>query len=299
MTTRLNGPGAGLDWLTNGFMVAFRHPKPLFGAAALLLVAAILPSLVTLPMQFHAMRSGIPQSPAMLGGIMAFSVLYHLLLVPLYAGYLRMVDALERGMPASAFGIFDPYRQGDAWRLIGLALANVGLQIVLLGAIIAAAGGGIISWYVQLLSAQAAHQQLPALPPGFGTAVALFIVLCLFMMGFYAISLGQVALRQRGVFGALGDGIVGALKNLLPLVVYALSFLLAGIVLLLGFVLVGMVLALMGKLVGAWLFLALMIPLYVALFLLLLATMFGVMYYLWRDVCGDGEAPDMEPATAV
>lgn len=59
-----------------------------------------------------------------------------------------------------------------------------------------------------MLTAQASHQPPPALPAGFGTAVILAIMLGIFMMAFYAISLGQVALRQRSVFGAIGDGMI-------------------------------------------------------------------------------------------
>lgn len=129
--------------------------------------------------------------------------------------------------------------------------------------------------------------------------MALFTVLCLFMMGFYSISLGQITLRQRSVFGAIGDGIVGALKNLLPLLVFALSFLLVGVVAIIAIALVAFLLALLGKLVGVWLVLVLMIPFYIAVMLLMFTMTFGAMYHLWRDVCGDGITPDMAPATAI
>ena len=33
------------------------------------------------------------------------------------------------------------------------------------------------------------------------------------------------------------------------------------------------------------------VPLYLAVMLMLFSVMFGVMYYLWRDVCGDNTAP--------
>ncbi|RDI96860.1 hypothetical protein DVT68_19825 [Dyella solisilvae] len=229
---------------------------------------------------------------------MVFSMLVNLLIIPLYAGYLRMVDAAERGLPARATDIFAPYRQGEAWRLIGYGLAKFGLYLVLVGIVIALTGSGIASWYWQLVTAQAAHQPLPGLPQGFGTAVALLLVLWLFILGFYAISLGQVALRQRSVFGAIGDGMVGALKNLLPLLVFAVGLLLALIVGLIAFALVAFLLALLGGLVGPWLAIVLMIPLDVALILTMFAVMFGTMYHLWRDVCGDDIATGMEPAIA-
>lgn len=264
----------------------------------MLMAACLLPSLVTLPMQFHAMSTGTQQSPATFVLIMAISMLAGLLIMPLYAGYMQVVDAAERGMPASAFDIFNPYRHGEALRVIGFGLANMGLYVVLFGVVIALAGGGIAGWYMQAVAAQAAHQPPPGLPSGFGTTMALFMVIGLFMMGFYAISLGQVALSQRSVFGAIGDGLVGALKNLLPLLVFAVSSVLASIVVAIGFLIVGLLLVLIGKLLAPWLLLVLIIPLYIALFLTMITVMFGVMYHLWRDVCSDDSMTDMVAATA-
>lgn len=299
MTTRSRGPLAGFGWLTRGISVAFHHPKPLLGGAAFLVIACLMPTLITLPMQLLALRSGTPPSPAFSGWIMAGSLLVGLLLVPLYAGYLQVVDAAQQGLPARARDIFKPYRQGEALRLIGYGLAVMVLYVAMFGIIIAAAGGGIASWYMQVVTAQANHLPPPtALPAGFGIAVALFMVLGLFMMSFYAISLGQVALRQRSVFGAIGDGLIGALKNLLPMLVFAVSLVLAWIVAAVVIVILALVLALIGKLVGAWLIFVLIIPLYIVMVLAMFTVMFGMMYQLWRDVCGDDIEAGMAPALA-
>lgn len=292
MTTRSNGPLAGFGWLKRGINVGYGNPKALFGGAALLLLACLLPSLVTLPIQLTAMRAGHPLGMGMFGGIMAVSAIAGLLVVPIYVGYLRVIDAAERGLPARARDIFRPYREGEVLRLAGFGLAIALLYVAMVAIIIAATGGGIARWYMQLISAQLNHQPPPvALPDGFGAAFALFAVFGLFMMGVYAISLGQVALGRRSVLGAIGDGVVGALKNLLPLLVFALSLVLAWIVLVIVIALLAALLALVGKLVGTWLVLVLVIPLYLAVVLMAFAAMFGVMYYLWRDVCGDTAAP--------
>ncbi|MEO5831660.1 MAG: hypothetical protein ABIQ36_13930 [Rhodanobacter sp.] len=281
---------AGFGWLTRGISVGLRHPKPLLGGAAFLLLAVILPSLVTLPIQMYSLRAGAQPSPAVFGWIMLISMLLGLLIVPLYAGYLQVIDAVERGLPVRAIDVFKPYRQGEILRLVGYGLALIVIYVVMIGLVIAAAGGGIASWYMQVLSAQANHQTPPGLPPGFGIAMTLFMVLGLFMMGFYAISLGQVALGRRSVFGAIGDGLLGALKNVLPLLVFMLSSLLAWIVFIIAFVIVAMLLAMIAKLVGAWLLFVLIIPLYIVLVLAMFTVMFGVMYHLWRDVCSDDSA---------
>lgn len=299
MTTRSKGPLAGFGWLTRGISVGFRHPRPLFGGAALLLLLMIVPSMITLPLQLGMPHMGVQPSPAMFGWIMLGSALIGLLVVPLYGGYLQVVDAAERGLPARARDIFMPYRRGEALRLIGYALAMMLVYVAMIAIVIAVAGRGIATWYVQVLTAQMNHQPpTVGLPDGFGTAMALVALFSLFLTGFYAISLGQVALRRRGVFAAIGDGLVGALKNLLPLVVFALSMLVTWIVVGIAIVIVGALLAVLGKFVGVWLTIALVVPLYIALILGIFSVMFGVMYYLWRDVCGDDGVGGVAPIAA-
>lgn len=95
MTTRSQHAGAGSDWLMNGIRAGFRHPKPLFGAAALLMVVALLPSLITLPVQFHEMHAGTPPSLAITFVLMGISALPRLLLLmPLNASCLPLIDRL-------------------------------------------------------------------------------------------------------------------------------------------------------------------------------------------------------------
>ena len=285
MTTQSKGPWAGFGWLRRSISVGYRHPKPIFGGAVILLLIVLVPSLIMLPYQFHLRATGAPPNPALIIGIMAVSMLIGLLLVPLYAGYLQVIDATERGLPARATGIFDPYRHGEALHLIGYGLALVAIYLVLIGVIILAAGRGIVDWYMQVLTAQTQHLAPPGLPQGFGIAMALLTVMGLFMMGFYSVSLGQVALRRRGVFNALGDGFLGALKNLLPLIVLAASLVVAWIVAAIAIAIVIFVFALLGMLVGEWLMWVVIVPVYLVLVLVMFAVMFGVMYYLWRDVC--------------
>lgn len=291
MTTRSNGPLAGFDWLKRGINVGYANPGAVLGGAAFLLLLALVPALITMPLQYGVVRAGTQLDPATFGWIMALSALGGLLLVPLYAGYLQVIDAAERGVPTRARDIFRPYRQGDAMRFIGYGLAMLVFYVAAVAVIIAAAGSGVAGWYGQLITAQLRHQPPPAaLPGGFGIAFALACVLALFMLGVYAISLGQVALRRRSVLGAIGDGVVGALKNLLPLLVFVVSAVVAWLLVAIVIVLLVALLALLGKLAGTWLVLVFVVPLYIAMVLMVFAVMFGVMYYLWRDVCGGDDS---------
>jgi len=297
MTTRSNGPLAGFDWLKRGINVGAGNSRAVFGGSALLLLACIVPVLMQqLPMHFAGLRAGANLTPWTLGLILLASGLIGLLLIPLYAGYLRVIDASERGLPARALDIFKPYRQGEAWRLIGYGLAMLVLDAAVFGSILFATGGEVLRWYLQLATAQANHQAPTAtLPSGFGTTIVLLFVGGLFLFGVRAVALGQVALGRRGVFQAVVDGLSGALKNVLPLLVFVASLLVAMILFVIVVILLAGLLTLMGKLAGTWLVLLLVIPLYIAVMTVVAAALVGMLYYLWRDVCGGGD--DM-PAVA-
>lgn len=113
----------------------------------------MLPSLLLLSFQFHLLGTGTPPNRAIVISIMAVSMLIGLLVVTLYAGYLQVIDATARGLPARATGIFDPYRQGGALRLIGYGLALVLTYLALVGIIIPAHDALIVPIYVVLILA--------------------------------------------------------------------------------------------------------------------------------------------------
>lgn len=292
MTTRAMGPLAGIGWLKNGINLGRNNPKAVFGGAGLLLLLALLPTLVTLPVQ-------LALTPGLAGqlGIMAFSMLASLLLVPLVGGYLGLIHAVEQGRPAKATDIFDAYRNGGALPLIGFGLAMLLVYVAVMVVIVLVAGTGMFTWYLQAMAASqgggdpAALQQLP---DGFGLAIALGSVIWLFVAGMYSIGFGQVAIARRGVVAALGDGAVGAVKNVLPLLVLTLASIVAAVVLGVMLLLLGLLVGFLAKLVGVWLLVVIAVPAYIALLLAIYVVMFGVMYHLWRDVCGGddlAEAP--------
>ena len=293
MTMRARGPLAGFRWLKDAINLGRRNPRAVFGGAALVALMSLVPSLITLPMQF-AMTPG----PGMLAAVMGISMLGGLLLAPMFAGYLRIIDAADRGHATRARDVFTPYRSGEAPRLVGYGLAMLALYVVMGALIVAVAGRELVDWYLQAITIQDRAGQtaaLAALPDGFGRAFALGMVLALLISGVYAISLGQVALGGRSVLGSVRDGLVGSLKNLLPLLVLVVSSIVAMVLLVLVFGVLAAVLVVLAQFVGAWLTFVLMVPLYCALMLAMFVVMFGVMYHLWRDVCGHepgGVAPE-------
>ena len=278
---------AGFRWLTNAINLGRHNPKAVFGGAGLSLLLMLVPSLLTVPLQI----GGTPSVTRMFVA-MANSLVLGLLVAPLYGGLLGIIDAAERGRAAKATDVFAPYRSGGgAARMIGFVIAMLGVYVLVMFVIAGIAGTGIFHWYMQLLAAQGKPTpELMQLPAGFGTAVALFMVFWLLLMGIYGVGFGQVALGGRSPLGGLKDGFFGGIKNLLPLLVLAISLCVAGLLVALGFGILVAIAALIGKFAGLWLTVLLLVPLYVALVLVIYVVMFGVMYFMWRDICGDSAA---------
>jgi hypothetical protein len=280
------GPMAGFRWLMKAINLGRNNPKAVFGAAALSMLLMLVPSLLTVPLQMTG-----TQGAGRMAAAIAISMLFGLLLAPLYGGLLSIIDAAERGRPARATDVFAPYRAGGgAVRMIGFALGMLVVYAAIVAIVLGVVGTGIIHWYTEVLAAQAAKSTtMPALPAGFGTAVALFAVFWLLVMGVYAVGFGQVALAGRSPLAALKDGFVGSIKNLLPLLMLVVGLFVAWIAVALAVIVLVGIAALLAKLVGAWVLFVVAVPVYIALILALYVVMFGVMYFMWRDVCGGSD----------
>lgn len=291
MTTRAMGPGAGLDWLKRGVNLGNNNPRAVFGAAALLLLVALVPTIVQLVVQ-----NGLGMTdPTVMFGLIGFSLLYSLLVMPpLFVGFLRVIRDAEHGRDIRASSLFDGYRDAPL-RAIGWMVLILLAAIVLFGGLLIGFGGAFLeqlgSAFMAMETAGAdAPAQVPTLPEGFGTLFGLMLVVSIFFNGVYAISLGQVALGGRGPLGAFADGVTGSIKNLLPLLVLFVIVLVLGLVLVLVLGLIIMLLAMVGSLIHPALGLVLAAPVYLGAMLALYVVMFGVAYHMWRDICGDDAA---------
>lgn len=295
MTTRAMGPAAGWDWLKQAVNLGTRNPGAIFGAAMILLVFALLPTLLQLLVQGPM---GM-QSMGVMYGLMGLSVLYSIVVMsPLLAGFVRVIHAAEHGQPTRPTGIFEVFRiPGLALRVAGLVSLMVVMGIVLFGVIAMAFGAQFMTDMAAVMTAAqntapGAAPVMPAMPDGIGALLALLVLAGLLFNGIYAISLGQVALTQRSVGGALVDGMVGTFKNALPLLVLLVVGIVLGLVALIVIGLLVALLAFVGALVHPALAIALAAPVYLGAMLMLYVVMIGVMYFMWRDVCSEDGAGD-------
>ena len=272
------------------------NPGAVLGGAALLMLVALLPTVVQLLVQ-----NVLGIASAAVGIVlMLFSVLYTLAVMgPLFVGYLRLLHAVETSAPTRATAIFDVF--GDRPLVVRVVLTLLGLLaigLVLFGTVAVLFGGDFFSELAAIMQAleeaeaSGAPPVIPAMPSGTGTLMALLFIVGVFFNGVYALALGQVGLGNRGAGGALADGVVGALRNLLPLLVLTLVATVAGFVLLLVLGLVVVLLAGIGGLVSPAVGMALAAPVYLAAMVVLYVVMFGVTYSMWRDVCGSGADDD-------
>lgn len=296
MTTRVVGPGKGWDWLMRAVNLGRNNPKAIFGAVAWVALVALIPTIIQLFLQYV-----FKASPSAIMSVIGVTTLFSILLYPLLiGGLLRVIDAAENGRPTRAGAVFDAFRGGGgAGRLIGFGLFMAAIYIGLFLLIITFFGHDFMQWYWKLITATqtnpAAAAEVAELPHGFGLVMALGSLVGIFMGGVYALGFGQVALGGQSVGKAMSDGFSGTLKNVLPILVLVLLAFLAYIVLVIAvliiFLIIGII-SVISKVLGA----ILAVPVVIAMVVALYAVMFGVMYYMWRDICGDATSVPTSPA---
>lgn len=300
--TRAVAASAGVDWLKKAINLGRDNPGAVFGGAALGLVGAIVAGAGAVAVQAGLML-GLRNGAGMVLGVVFTTVLMLAVVSMLLVGFLRLIDAVENGRPARAVDVLGGL--GDlraSLRVIGFTFLLTLLQYALLGLVLAVAARGVLDWYLQvaMASPETLDPSMMVLPDGLAVATLLSLVIGLVFYGVQAIGTGQIALRGRGVFGAIGDGFSGALRNLPALLVLLLvaiaAVIVAGILMIVAALLVG----LLAQLVGGWLGVLVGVPLYLGFMLAMWVVAFGVAYHLWRDVCGgaagDDSAVPAEPA---
>lgn len=292
MTIRAVGPGRSWGWLQQAINLGRHNPRAIFGAAALMVVVVLIPSVLQMILQLV-----FKESPAAIGAVVVMtSVLSMVVTALLTGGMLRVIHAAENGQPTHATAIFDGFRSGRLrGRLIGFGVLMTVIYLGVLVVVIGLFGQDFMRWYWELMTSAEAMQaaggavapNLAEMPDGLGRIMAIGSLFALFMGSVYAIGFGQVALGDRGVGEAFADGLRGAVKNVLPIVLLALLSVLGMFVLIFVFGLVAIIVSVVAGMISKVLAMVLLVPIYFGMILLLYVVMFGVMHFMWRDVCTD------------
>ncbi|ATD66340.1 hypothetical protein CNR27_01825 [Luteimonas chenhongjianii] len=297
MTTRTVGAGHGWKWIVQGVNVGRANPRAVYGATAVVALLALAPNVLQAVLQI-AFRLEPETQIMVIGATSLVSIILYPLLI---GGVLRVIDAVEHGRPAAPGDVFSTFTGGQAGRFIGFGVLMGALYIVTFYALVSAFGEGVLDWYMDVLSisqemstesAPASPPEMPMPPAGIGPLMALGIFFGVYYATVYAVGLGQVALGGRPVMQAFTDGLGGALRNVLPVIVAAAIAMAGGFALMLAFAMVVTIITVVSSLVHPALAALLVLPLYLVLLLVLYIVMFGAMYAIWRDVCGPQDAVD-------
>lgn len=297
MTTRAMGLGAGFSWITRAANLGGRNPKAVFGGAALLLAALFAMAIVLGVVMTLVGGEPTPGSAASYLSSLLLTVPILLVMSCLMVGFLRLIHATEHGQPAVATDILQGFRDiHTSLRTFAFMLLLVVAQNLALVALLKLISPDTLALYMQGMAGPTPDtaQALPTLPEGFGAAMALIWIVALLAYAVQGLGIGQIALGGRSVGTALRDGAAGAIKNLPALLVLLAVTAAAAVAAIVVGMLVVMLLGVLAKLLGAWVAFVIGVPLYLALVMVMVVIAFGVMYFMWRDVCGDATAA---PAT--
>lgn len=290
MTTRAVGAMASIDWLKQAVNLGRSNPRAIFGGAALLLLT-MLAGAIAMSLLMVLGATALQADPT---GSVAVSLVVGFAIVAMMAammvGYLRLVHAVEAGRPARATDVFAGFADiAASGRAIGFMLLLTIAQYVLIIGLVSIFAHDFGAWYIDNLKTSMSGQPAPPMetfPEGFWVAFVLMMAVGVVSYAVQAIGLGQIANGRGGIAAAFADGVSGAAKNLLPLLVLFLAMVLAAIALAIALGVLVMLVGLLGKLVGNWLLLLVGIPLYLIFLVSMTVVMFGLMYYVWRDICG-------------
>ncbi len=297
MTTRAVGPGRGWGWLKQAINLGRNNPKAVFGATALMAVVALIPSVLQVVLQLV-----FKESPGVIMAVVAVMTFVSLVVTSLMiGGLLRVIHAAENGQPTHATAVFDPFGEPQLrGRLIGFGVLMMSIYVGVFVLVVSLFGQDFMRWYWELITSAQAMQasggaaqppDLANMPQGLGRIMAIGSLFGLFMGGIYAIGFGQVAVGGRSIGEAFMDGARGTIKNVLPIVVLAVLSVVAVLVLTVGVVLVVGIITLAVGAISKLLAAALVVPIYFGMILLIYVVMFGVMYFMWRDICMDVPLP--------
>jgi hypothetical protein len=290
---------APFRWLMKALDAGRRQPRALFGGFALLLAVGMIPSVLQM-----AAQALFPDSPGAL--MVAYGLVIGLSLVlmpPLTGAAFRLLHDCETGRPAAATDIFNGYRdRGFAARMVLTSLLVMLSYVAVFLLLFTVVPGKefFAELFMRAASTPPGGQPdmagMPPLPPSFLLWLLAAAALLVVLGNAYMLAFAQAAMAGHGPLAAVGSGLAGTLRNLLPLVGFFLAAMVVGFVLLLMLALVlGVVAGLLGML-SPVLALVVVLPVYLGLMLVMYVVMFGFYYHGWREIFGE---PAAAPADAL
>ena len=284
------GVGSMFRWLGDALALCRRHPGTMFGAALVLLLAAMLPTLAQL--LFGALLPGAGPA-AMVAQVLA-SLLALLVFPPVVGGFYRLVHALHEGRDAHALDLLAVYRDRPAARrLIATNLVFVLISILVIAGLAVALGGQPLLDFLRVLATlKPGATQLPAVPAGLPLLLALLLLLALVIMSAQGLATAQVALADGQPLPSVATGFRSALRHVGAFLLFYLPIAVVGFIAFMVLALVAALLAAMLSVISPALAGLVLVPIALLAVLVLYALMFTFFYYAWREILGgDAAAP--------
>jgi len=279
--------GAPYRWLGEAFAMCRAQPRVVFGAASLLMLVALLPSMLQL-----LLEAVLHPSVAVGWALQAlFSVVSLMVFPPMVGGFYRLVHALHEGKQANAMDMFAVFQDaGAARRLIVTNLVFILISIVVLLGLAAAFGGEELLGFLRAMAMlQPGATEMPPFPDGLLTLMAVLLIVALVIMTAQGLATAQVAVSGAAPFAATGAGFGAALRNIGAFLLFYLPLAVVALVVALVFVLVAVLVGAMLSVVNPMLAAVLVAPLSLLLVLLMYALMFTFFYHAWRDTLGSDQ----------
>jgi len=216
-------------------------------------------------------------------------------MAPMLAGWMRMCAAADRGEAAGATQVFSVLYDTPRWlRLLGMSLL-VGLVVLVVGALLYLVFGDAFRALVAIQESNNAAMlggQRP--PPVDGAMVgqifklyAVVLPILLVLQVAYMIAAAEIGLTENSAVGALGDSVLGILRNLVKLIVFGLCMLIFFIIFaFVAAMVIGVaMMALMA--VNQVLAIVMVFIMYIAILLTMYPLAFAFNFYMWKDMLGD------------
>lgn len=296
MTGKSVGLGAPFRWLAAAFAMCREHARVLFGAASMLMLVALLPSLGQLLVEAALQPS--PTSGMVIQAI--FTIVSLLLFPPVVGGFYRIVHALHEGRAAHSFDLFAVFQDAAATRnLIVTNLIFVLASIAVIVGLAYAFGGQPLFDFLRTASTlKPGATEVPALPEGMLALLFSMAILLMVIATAQGLATAAVAVSGLPALAAVAEAFKLALRNSAVFLLFYLPMSVLGFIVFMVFalvaVLIGTVLSLANPILAA----ALLAPVTLAMVLVLYALMFTFFYYAWRDLFGiaSGQLPDHQIA---
>lgn len=295
MTTSRITLASPFRWLMKALDSGRKQPRALIGGFALMLLVAVLPSVPQVYIE-HVVKPPMATLMAVYGAVMVFSLL---VVPPVMGGALRLLHRCELGQPAAATDVFEGYRDGGfARRMIGTALLCMLVYLAIFAVLYLAMPSKdfVVELFARSMATPPGGQpDMAGMPPPSGWLLLWFpvamVVLFVSMHG-YLLAYLQAALGGRGAVDATVTGFAAMLRYVLPFAVFtAAAVAFGGVLVFFVAIIVILVLGLLAM-VSPVLAVALAVPVYLGLMLVMYVVMFGFYYHAWRDIFGEpAEAP--------